>query len=832
MLASRGPSEALLALHEAYLSLHEAHAEQERRVHGLRGELVASGQALSESRKAHRVHAKRARDLAREAKLLRDAAGRLEAEARSASQQAAALRESLDAEARGRREAQAGREAAALRAEAAEAASGRARKQVDALQEAERGREHKLKMCQELLQAFKGRTRQLREELHEASQRIAETEAFVRRTSGVGRLHAFSFDDEEIRAMAGAVLHNMLVPVDVRFVSDLFRLPKSRTDGELESDMCRNRSSPETYMSLCRSGSEAWRFVRRGLLLHWRVTLWDLMHMRPARLLLMLQSYFDAVTAHVAGAAARWTAAAEEGEECSEACSEEAALQAEEEASGGETLLVVQALNLMLQDAGTPWARAVEVVMSDRALLNPAYLARRHGIYGFRRRSGTVAYRYLNPPSETDPVGVLGVLSETDPIEGVMQALAARIASQHAPLEMSAAAAAQRMASSDGKRPPDAWDRHCRAITLIARRALSSSMAHEFGDLPTGTSRDVVVVRMFGHLVTTMPHLSVTDFAVSFRSVMLMRHHVWVTQQMHLRLTGKQVADAAKAGEESATEGTPSAAPAKLRRSSCGTRFCEAPAKVSARDAEGTPQSEMPQSEMPFELSMADEDSAAQDRPGEVVAAALADVAAPLPEKGGFFNMPMIGMPANYASPPVELRYLLACGRCWVDTPVARAAAGLDICRNTQVRVFMTFCDAPDTGRFERISEWEDQTAGEDARFSLAYSRGLALGLRIHAFVLTPSVMCRGAAPLFDAAGFAADMVVLTRLALGSMVGMNAPQQEDRRRFLTPRLAEILAAVGDQFFPTPTRSGHQFLLGLVSSLYMTVHSEMLLRVYE
>jgi len=83
--SSRGASESLLALHQAYL-------DQKRCLRSLRGELVASSQALSESRKAHRTHAKRARDLGKEAKLLRETIDALRSESRSACGEVEVLR--------------------------------------------------------------------------------------------------------------------------------------------------------------------------------------------------------------------------------------------------------------------------------------------------------------------------------------------------------------------------------------------------------------------------------------------------------------------------------------------------------------------------------------------------------------------------------------------------------------------------------------------------------------------------------------------------------------------------------------------------------------------
>ena len=106
-------------------------------------------------------------------------------------------------------------------------------------------------------------------------------------------------------------------------------------------------------------------------------------------------------------------------------------------------------------------------------------------------------------------------------------------------------------------------------------------------------------------------------------------------------------------------------------------------------------------------------------------------------------------------------------------------------------------------------------------RFVFAHCRGIFVGMRIHVFVMCPRVV----APDLDLAGFAQDMVHVTQVALGSMIGMQRPlcgmgQDNDAGK-----------RWGDLFFP-PRRAGEAMMLELIKAMYTTVHSDALLELYS
>ena len=113
------------------------------------------------------------------------------------------------------------------------------------------------------------------------------------------------------------------------------------------------------------------------------------------------------------------------------------------------------------------------------------------------------------------------------------------------------------------------------------------------------------------------------------------------------------------------------------------------------------------------------------------------------------------------------------------------------------------------------------ESGGMRNRFVFAHSRGLFIGMRVHAFVMCPRVM----APDIDLRAFAADMVHVTRLALGAMIGIQRPLvgmgQEDAgsRKW------------GDLFFP-PRRGGEAFMFDLIKAMYTAVHSDVVLELYS
>lgn len=770
---------------EALLALHDAYLDQQRRVRALRSEVVALGQALSDARKALQRGSKREAQRTRECAQLRQecqAASRLSEAAQQAAKAAERRAEELEQAARAAdqaaKAAERRAEEAERRAEAAEIGAAAARREVDRLRDAatresasRAEHERSARNCRELLEAFKGRTRQLREEVQQYSERAVDASAFLCTAARMETAAVFSFDDEEIRAMSAAVLHNVLAPVDVRFVCDLFRLPPSPAETSVETSLGKTSMGNTERAAgpghqLCRSGGDLWRFVRNGMRMLWNPRRqgpnWDFMRVRPSRLLAMLHMYFEAVCAHVARGAG-------EAERSEGVCPDPASWGADP-----DTVSVVQSLNLLAQDAGSPWSRSVEVIMRPDAELDTTYLARRHGIYGFRRRCGSVAYRFFHCPDEAEPVGVTG-------------------SSLVALFQEASAACCPSAASSFLATPPAAprdacWDRHCRGLTIIAGRVLAASAAHEFRSMPAGPARDSLMVRMLGHIASTMPQLSVTDFAVSYRSLMVTRHQEWVLRRTYYKLTGQETLPPSGGAEGTPSEG----AAAETRATSPG-------------GCGGTVESVMP-----FDTQLLGSEGT---------------VASAQSPKDPIFRLPMLGMPGNCANPPVELRFRLVRGRCGVSPGVGRSAASMDVCRNTQMRVFLSFSDEPEVARFGRISDWEDLAAESPPRFVLGYSRVLALGLRVHAFVLAPAVYA--GVGLLDVAGLAADLADLARLALGAMVGLVPPKEP-----LSPRIADIMDAVGDQFFPEPNRSGHGFLLELLSTLYMAVNSEMLLRVYD
>jgi hypothetical protein len=113
-----------------------------------------------------------------------------------------------------------------------------------------------------------------------------------------------------------------------------------------------------------------------------------------------------------------------------------------------------------------------------------------------------------------------------------------------------------------------------------------------------------------------------------------------------------------------------------------------------------------------------------------------------------------------------------------------------------------------------------DRNGGMRNRFVFAHSRGQFVGLRVHAYVMCPRVM----APDLDLRAFAADMVHVTRIALGSMIGIQRPLSGMGQGDAAIR------KVSDVFFP-PRRCGQAFMMELIKALYTALHSDAILEVY-
>jgi len=228
-----------------------------------------------------------------------------------------------------------------------------------------------------------------------------------------------------------------------------------------------------------------------------------------------------------------------------------------------------------------------------------------------------------------------------------------------------------------------------------------------------------------------------------------------------------------------------------------------------------------------------------------------------------------VAMPAVCVRVPSELSYEIARARCRVPVTLSaqQSCMALDLSRQIFARVFLNFSDEPEFCDLMEMEDWANMMSsysrcgmgmdeierrergepttsgsageapaaeqGEDQdpalmhnmdiepgvgpvpRFVFAYSRGTFMGIKIHAFVCTPRLLTKD----MDTPGFAADVVCMTRVALGVMIGMKRASQTGGPDWM------------GRFYP-PRGVGHHYMTDLIRALYTGLHSETLLRIYS
>jgi hypothetical protein len=627
--------------------------------------------------------------------------------------------------------------------------------------------------------------------------------------------------------------------------------------------------------------------------------------------------------------------------------------------------VVVSQLALMAYDAGTPWGSTVVVAVdkSERddvhlarlvadgeaqgsfaplgaphgsfaplgaphsgAGAASAWLEREHGIYAFDD-GRAVHYRFVHPPAEFEPHGVMGTtLAE-------LYARTDRWRREHAVRSRERSRNRQGIEHAHAIRLGRVWMRDARHLVATARNLFSGAVGLTMNvSCETGMVHlDAVCTRMMAHMLLVGPRLSVVDFVVAYRTLMLTRHHRWVLRSANALLGCGGNDTSADSDEETPDGATPSAPAGDSRQS-------RAKGSASSGEAEkeavvSRPGSEAARSPLSvdscrsqgnlYEISVGSDrtEGLVRDPPGVPV-----------------FSMPSVGMPASCVCVPSELMYHISRTRCRVPVSMEaqRSCIALDLSRQISVRVFLNFTDEPELCDLSDMDDWGammqayasrnlsmDDVAGaelpgdqgsppsggplplrgwaaprprspgdshdrpakgaeeaaevKDARvrneglraersspsvqgeveegieaaadamlhnldnrggrklprFLFGYSRGLFLGLRIHAFVIVPRPMHSDV----DVPGLVGDVVKMTRVALGAMVGMRKPQVfgMGSKRNVSDGTQGAPAGEGAswiRFFYEPRGSGHAFMMELIHALYAAIHGESLLRIYS
>lgn len=881
------PEDAFLALHEELLLLRHERTALASEMAGMQRSARQAARAHRDLERRLREAEGRARDAesrARDAEVrVRDADGRAEKAARRAEE---AARRAEEAE-RLAREAE-------DRGDAAEAKAGAAEKVAAAAEERAAALERQRSSLQGLIEGFKARAVQLRGELEQARARtsaaLGDAVRFVE-TASEPAAALFRFDDDEIRQMSARVMQNMVVPSDLRYLRQLFRVPSDDLDETMRARLSEMSaaSGRASAAQLCHSASPQWKRLRRCMYSFWQMTAWDALRLRPLTLHTMLLLTMEYVTEYAALGGGG-------GDGDGDACSlpdEEARRALVERMGSRETLrqrmcaelglgarrsmygdaempdsegakVVVSALFLSSHEAGTPWAKGVRALIDKREPDDPVlarltgdeaahrWLESEHGIYVFDTGRSRI-YRYVHPPHELQPVSVLGLTMEELFAGGQeKRTAAARARCRRSPRLLAAPTGSLSVhgpppppSPSSGGTPPSPsrsaalgryWLRDARVLISDARQMLQEATLREFGPVEDPAQGDVLHCRMLAQLLSVTARLSVTDFATNYRACMQASHCHWVVDSLRAHLSGED--------------------PPKRRK--------RKPAKPQVSPAAYKPTAPgLDEPQMQFEVAVADEDHC--PRRADEVGPSESEGQSPEPAspKTNGFALPTIGMPATQVTVPSEIRYLSAHHRCRVPAtvPVQRSAIALELSRQVKARVYLTFCDEPEPSQLEDFADWsammdayrehgltlpENAEKGESSakessypatpsqqramentadgqsvnRFVFAHCRGMFVGMRIHVFVMCPRVV----APDLDLAGFAQDMVHVTQVALGAMIGMQRPlcgmgQDNDAGK-----------RWGDLFFP-PRRAGEAMMLELIKALYTTVHSDALLELY-
>jgi hypothetical protein len=695
---------------------------------------------------------------------------------------------------------------------------------------AERIAEDESKRCsklQSLSATFRDKAQSFKQELLASRSRVSAAAEELRRVASMNSTDVhrlFSFDDEEVRCMSTRVMQHLICPTDVAYLRVLFRVPSDGADTQVRRNLMERTMQPagpsSSIQQFCHASSPLWRRLRFGLLSFWKMSHWDALRMPPSVLHALLTVFVDFMGEYTAiGGTQRDGPSDEDAErqlfDGSRQLDGTRRLLCEKHAIGQYLLLnvdrhvsegakaIVTTLVLMAHDAGTPWAETVSAsVDKDDAddshlqqLLSDSeangWLERNHGVYSFDSGE-TVTYRYVHPPDEFTPAGVVG-LTLQELYEKVRQQ---RLDSAHRQREA---------ADKDAPVPRNSWMHDCKLLVRQASEMMGSVVDREFGKMEPGRQRDGFLCRMLAQLALVTPRLSVTDFIVSYRSMMLSSYHHSV-----LRAAYKHVSGHALPSEDVAYDPERPAMDADDKRVAA-SRGLSGPRSV-------------------FKVSVA-------RSPSEAVAAVAAAEESTLP---GSFSLPTVGMPACCVRPPADCIYQVVLARCLMPTPilVQRQYIALEISRQLQVRLYVNFTDEPEPGELADFEEWQQimeaygktGVTAEEAirmmpvsvdtpsapRFVFAYSRGFFAGLRVHALVFCPRALVVDV----DLPAAASDFVQMGRVALGAMISMRRPE------------IGMGGSVSwtDLFYP-PRQGGEALMIELVGALYTTLHSDLILRVY-
>jgi hypothetical protein len=739
---------------------------------------------------------------------------------------------------------------------------------------------------QQLLNSFRERAVQLKADLQASdAKRRAASDRLVSFVSP-GMDGMFSFDDGEVQSLVGRVVHNLACPIDIDHLKRLFRIPSDGTDRRTHGSLSRHlsrqheRNRDWPLSGFCHASSPLWRRLRHCLMAFWRVSSWDLMRLRPGVVHALMSTFADYLVEFAA--VGTGPLATKDDDQIRDALvakmgnleitrralckihrlGERKALYGDSGVSASVpsegAKSVISQLAVTAYDAGSPWAHTSNATIDKddpdarlRSLLGEGpsnrWLEKEHGVYSFDT-GRVVHYRYVHPPSEYEPIGVVGVtLGEL--YERMDDAKRAR------------AAARQRPNSGPVAPLGRSWMRDARFLVAEAHRMFSGIVGTSLR-VDCASATEVSCCRMLAQMMLVAPRLSVVDFVVAYRTMMLTRHHRWVLRSANA-LLGCADAEASDSDGEA-----------------------DAPQAEGKKSAEPDPQEPAPQGQ----AKVPQEDAGAlysirigDDEPGT---AKPADSAPPK------FSVPTVGMPAVCVRIPSELTYEIARARCRVPVTMQaqRSCLALDISRQIIARVFINFTDEPEFADLMGMDDWMDMMSafaergltmrdveramtgkgsteheasgaaggaasgthgaasgqaevvvpGIDAmmhnldddqgppenrklpRFVFGYSRGIFIGARIHVFVASPRVVSYDV----DLPNFAADALKMTRVALGVMIGMRRPRDLAAEGGRGPDHARWV----QRFYP-PAGTGHAFMLELIRSLYTSVHAESLLRVY-
>jgi hypothetical protein len=583
----------------------------------------------------------------------------------------------------------------------------------------------------------------------------------------------FLFDDPESKDMTHRLFTNLVVPIDLVHLHDLFNVP-SAIDHEERS----RRRAINSASTLTSPRSPLWISVREGLCRFWRTTPWQLQSLQPAQLMIIVALFLE----HHHRTTPPHTLPPPLVE-----IRDGLGLASFEEMDGKipppteRISRLIQGLRSALLDLGTAWSSKVEVSVDRSVAFSDDELRwlEEEGIYLFHTRSGSVVLRCIHEPHRRllRPATVDCLLDKLYGLGGEPREGEPRNGEQHA------------------AEPPPASP-----TTLLPTSELLNTLRLFVGDpvrrlFPKPMTADAeleILGRLSQQLMTTAPHLAIMDFSVAKRTSALTEHHLSLVNFIRGKIQ-------------------------ELLQ-----QVCQSSSSVSATSiTTTTPASTSPTcSTTPTASAAAATDSlflSPQPSPGALPIRFSVDV---------LLNQNLY--PCIYIPSAIRVA-VIRDNLLGPISPHVSAAISLQISRIVRFRVFVTLHDMPLLTSLQTMEDWQqimdataeqiqamevqaeregEERSGEDCgagkgsggsmpppppvglcgnskRFVFGYAQSVCMGLRIHVFAASP----RGSLVSFSLREAIDDLALFSQMAVAGMIGLVKPRSSRYK----PHLAKVMA---------------------------------------